>query len=143
VTATGGSSEFFGPYVLNVGCNSAFITYADNSGFVTSVAKSVGASTSSAYTFKLPTATQSYCSPQSTEIIKSDGTEWSGDAKLTGTGSQPKTVFDLVSTANPETISFKVKTTYPGSFTHTSATASITISCSNSYDISAAAATSP
>jgi hypothetical protein len=61
VTAAGGSSEFFGPYVLNVGCNSAFITYADNSGFVTSVSKSVGASTSSAYTFQLPTATQSYC----------------------------------------------------------------------------------
>ncbi len=61
VTAAGGSTEFFGPYVLNVGCNTAYVTYADNSGFVTGVAKSVGASVSNAYTFQLPTATQSYC----------------------------------------------------------------------------------
>jgi hypothetical protein len=61
VTAVGGSSEFFGPYVLNIGCNTDFITYADNAAFVTSVAKSVGESITNAYTFKLPTASQSYC----------------------------------------------------------------------------------
>ncbi len=121
VTAAGGSSEFFGPYVLNMGCNSAYVTYADNSGFVTSVAKSVGASLTSAYTLQQPTSTQSYCTPQSTEIVQTDGSAWSGDAKLTGTGSQPYTVFNLVSTTSPETINFKLKTTFPGSFTHTSA----------------------
>ncbi len=52
VSAAGGSTEFFGPYVLNVGCNTAFITYADNSGFVTGVAKSVGDSLTNAYTFQ-------------------------------------------------------------------------------------------
>ncbi len=57
VTAAGGSSEFFGPYVLNVGCNSAYVTYADNSGFVTNVAKNVGDSLSSAYTLQQPTST--------------------------------------------------------------------------------------
>jgi hypothetical protein len=89
VTARGGSTEFFGPYVLNVGCNIAFITYADNSGFVTSVSKNVGDATASAYTFGLPTYSQIYCTPQSTAIVKTDGTAWSGDVKLTGTGSEP------------------------------------------------------
>ncbi len=57
VTAAGGSSEFFGQYALNVGCNSAYVTYADNSGLVTSVAKSVGDSLASAYTLQQPTST--------------------------------------------------------------------------------------
>jgi hypothetical protein len=52
-------------------------------------------------------------------------------------------VFDLVSTTNPETINFKIKTIYPGSFSHTSAQASIAITCGSSYDISSAAATTP
>ncbi len=56
VTAAGGSSEFFGPFVLNVGCNTGYVTYADNSNFVTSVAKNVGDSTSGVYTFHLPTS---------------------------------------------------------------------------------------
>ncbi len=139
----GGSSEYFGPYVLNVGCNTAYIAYADNSEFVSNVAKSVGSPTTGSYTFKLPTSAQSYCTPQTTEIVKTDGTAWSGAAKLTGTGSSPKTVFDLVSTTNPETFSFKVKTLYQGSFTHISATATITISCGSSYDITSAIATTP
>jgi hypothetical protein len=128
---------------LNVGCNSAYVTYADHSSFVTSLAKSVGASTSSAYTLQQPTSTLSYCTPQSTEIVQTDGSAWSGDAKLTGTGSQPYTVFNLVSTTSQETINFKLKTTFPGSFTHISAQATITISCGSSYDISSATATTP
>jgi hypothetical protein len=52
-------------------------------------------------------------------------------------------VYNLVSTTNPETINFKLKTTYPGSFSHTSAEITITISCGSSYDISAATTTTP
>ncbi len=55
VGAQGGSSHFFGPYVLNVGCNNAFVTYADNAAFVSSVSKNVGDATSSVYTFSQPT----------------------------------------------------------------------------------------
>jgi len=104
-----------------VGCNTAFVTYADHPDLVTSVAKSVGDATASAFTFNLPTHTQTYCSPQSTELVQADGSAWSGAAKLTGTGSEPQTVFNLVSTAGEETINFKVKTTFPGSFTQVSA----------------------
>jgi hypothetical protein len=89
ITASGGATTFKGPYVLNIGCNTAYVTYADHSSFVTSVAKKVGDSPTSAYTLQQPTSTKSYCTPVSTEIVQTDGSAWSGDAKLTGTGSQP------------------------------------------------------
>ena len=51
VTALGGSSAFFGPFVLNVGCFVGSVTFADNSFLVTIVNKFVGDSLTNAYTF--------------------------------------------------------------------------------------------
>ena len=87
VTADGGSSAFFGPYTLNVGCANSYVIYQDNAAFVTSVSKLVGDDKTAVYTFQLPTADRAYCLVQSTEIVNSDGLTWSGDPKLSPTGT--------------------------------------------------------
>jgi hypothetical protein len=69
VSAAGGSSAFFGPYQVKVGCFSDSVTFADNAAFVTSVSKNVAESTASAYTVANPTATLSYCVVTSNEIV--------------------------------------------------------------------------
>jgi hypothetical protein len=89
VTANGGSTAFFGPYTLNVGCSNDYVTYADNAAFVTSVSKLVGDDKASVYTFELPTTDRAYCQILTTEIVNADGSTWTGDAELSPTGSQP------------------------------------------------------
>lgn len=144
MTANGGSTAFFGPYTLNVGCSNDYVTYADNAAFVTSVSKLVGDDKASVYTFELPTTDRAYCQILTTEIVNADGSTWTGDAELSPSGSQPYTVFDLVDNDVANVINFKIKTTFSGSFTHTSAQSTITLTCGSSYPISAASTpTSP
>ena len=148
VSDSGGSSSYFGPYILNVGCFSGSVSFADSvtPAFVLTVNKLVGDSLTSAYTMNSPTSNRAYCTVVSHAIVNPDatGTTWTGAAKLTGSGSQPFSTFDLVSTSVVETVSFKVKTTLTNSLTHLSAQAQIVISCGSNYPITETSAlTSP
>jgi hypothetical protein len=89
VSALGGSNNYFGPYVLNVGCFAGAVSYSDSGSLDTNLPLSVGAATAGAYTFANPTATRSWCTPVTNTIVQNDagGTAWSGSAKLTGSGS--------------------------------------------------------
>jgi hypothetical protein len=118
VTVSGGSNKFFGPYEVKVGCYAGSVTYSDAGDLVTSPTKYVGQALTSAYTFKNPVPSQSYCAVVSNVIVKTNGNTWTGADKLTPQGSQPHIVFDLVSTSTVETFSFKMKTTFPNSMTH-------------------------
>ena len=123
---------------MNVGCFSGSSTYADASNLVTSVSLWVGDSTSNVYTFSNPTSTRSWCTVLSNDVVQTSGAAWSGAAKLTGSGSQPYTSWNLVSTVNPETVSFKMKTTFTNTQLFTStASISILIACNSNYAVSA------
>ena len=137
VSALGGSYAWFGPYTLNIGCFAASVTYTDNAAIVTAVTKNVGFPVTSAYTFAVPSITRVWCILLTNDIVTNAGTAWIGAAKLTGTGSAPKTVYDLVSTQAVETITFIVKSTYTNSMTHLSPVVTIQIICGNSYEVSA------
>jgi len=50
-------------------------------------------------------------------------------------------VFDLVDTINPETITFKVKTTFTNNLEHLSPLITATVSCDNNYIITEVAGT--
>ena len=109
VTA-GTTLTFFGPFVLNIGCTAESLTFTDSSTFVTVVNKYVGDSTANVYTMNNPTPSPSYCSFIDNEIVNDDatGTTWTGTVKLTGSA----TTMALVTTANVETINFKVKSRF-------------------------------
>jgi hypothetical protein len=63
VTASGGSTAFFGPYILNVGCFAGHTTFSNSGSFSTSgVSKLVGDSVASVYTLEQPTTSHAYCS---------------------------------------------------------------------------------
>ena len=127
VSADGGSFAWFGPFSLNVGCFSGSVTFGDSSSLITSKTITVGGDTTNAFTFENPTFTRSWCSPLTNTIVKTDGSDWTDPAKLTSSGSQPVTSYNLVSTAAAETFSFKIKTSFPGSMTHLSSTITISI----------------
>jgi len=59
VTANGGSSQFFGPHELDVGCSRA--VYTDSPSFVTSVSVPVGNDGIGFYTVFEPAASISWC----------------------------------------------------------------------------------
>jgi hypothetical protein len=142
VTETlGGATKYFGSYTVNVGCFAGTVTFSNHGSLVTSVAKWVGDSTSGVYTFSLPSSTKSYCGIVSNAIKTSSGAAWSGPAKITPTGSQPYTGYDLVSTTNPETVSFLIATTFTNSMLHNSAVVSIAITCNSNYVISESTST--
>ncbi len=88
VSAQGGSTAFFGPYTLNIGCFTGVVTFADHSSLVTTVDKWVGDSTSTVYTFNLPTSTLSFCDVQTNSLVNLDGSTYT-TGLLIGTGAQP------------------------------------------------------
>jgi len=75
--------------------------------------------------------------------VASDGSSWSGDAKLSPQGSQPHTVFDLVSTSVEDLFTFKVRTYFPGDMSHLSPLATVTIGCLSTYTITQGAFVDP
>lgn len=87
MASSGGSYAWFGPYTLSVGCYSGSVTYADAGSLVTNHPLSVGAATANAYTFANPTYSRSWCTPQTNEIVQTDGTAWAGTVRLTGSGA--------------------------------------------------------
>ena len=55
-SAQGGSSAFFGPYNLDVGCTISSVTFTDSASFSNvGITKIVGESTAAVYTFSNPT----------------------------------------------------------------------------------------
>jgi len=139
VTAYGGSTAWFGPFSLDVGCTTTSVTFTDNPAFVTDVPVYVGDSPLDVYTLAEPTSSRVYCTIKQHEIVNTDGTAWSGSPQMgstVGCLSQPCTVFDLIQTTNPpEVITFKILTTWD-SRTHLSPAATITITCSPNYVLS-------
>jgi hypothetical protein len=82
VTALGGSYDFFGPYVLNVGCFDPIVTYSDHASFVSTLALAVGDSSIGVYTLMQPSSTRSWCIISQNTIVNPDQSAWSGAAKL-------------------------------------------------------------
>ena len=125
-----------GPYNLYVGCISSSIVFTDNANFNTSVAIPVNGNTTQVYTFIPPALSLSYCVIAKNEIVDIDGENWNGPAKLVNTTNcmtDPCYIFDLVSSAMPEYIQFRVKTTTTGGVTHLSPTATISIATIFTY----------
>jgi hypothetical protein len=82
--SAGGSSGYFGPYVMQTGCYAAIATYTDSPSLVTTRTISQNDLTN-AYTFALPTvtdSTRSWCTAVSTVIQDSTSA-----SRLTGQGS--------------------------------------------------------
>lgn len=135
MSAYGGAFAFFGPYELNIGCAAESVTISDSSTFSNSgVPKLVGDSVDGVYTFSPPTTSQTWCTIISNEVVDADGTTPS--TKLANCGSQPCTVFALVDTIHPETLTFKIKTSIPGGRTHLSPLVTTTVSCGSAYSLS-------
>jgi hypothetical protein len=114
VQALGGSSTSHGPYKIQNGCTAQAISYSAAAGFSnTGTTTNIGGSGVGVYTFAPPTTNFTYCqTPVDNTAVEVDGTTPS--TKMTCT-SQPCTSFNMISTTgNPETVSFKVKSTYTG-----------------------------
>jgi len=69
VSALGGSSAFFGPYTLIVGCASGSVTFSESNSFTNTASKTVGDSTASAYTFSPPNLSTEFCTITKNEIV--------------------------------------------------------------------------
>ena len=140
LTAKGGSIGYHGPYTLEVGCTATSFTHVDQNPFNNNgVAKYVGDSTASVYTFVNPTTSLAWCQSIQNVVLKSDGVTASD--KLNNCASQVCQVFSLVDTINPETVTFKIKTTFTGSLvTHLSPLITTVITCSAAYTITEVAA---
>jgi hypothetical protein len=87
VTALGGSTEFFGPFVMNVGCFAGAVSYTDSTSLVTSVSKSVGDSLTAAYTFSFPTTNRVWCTVLQNVIVATDGSAWTDTVRFNEQGS--------------------------------------------------------
>ena len=135
ITASGGSTASFGPYYLDVGCTATSFTIADDASFATSGNnKWVGDAVANVYTLSYPpVATKSYCVITSNIALKSDGV--TASTKVINCASQVCTIFDLADTINPETITFKIKSTFTNSFEHVSPEVTVTATCNNNYVI--------
>jgi hypothetical protein len=104
-----------------VGCTSESHTITDNSSFTGLISLAVGASSSNAYNFSMPYSSLSYCNVTKNEIVSTTGLQISAQAlqllpskTLCKDSSVVCSNFDLVSTALPELIQFKVKSTFNG-----------------------------
>ena len=69
------------------------------------------------YTFVSPTIARAWCTITSNEAVDSDGSTLSTKVNCV---SQVCSVFDLVDTNNPETITFMIRTTVTNGITHNS-----------------------
>jgi len=122
-----------------IGCFTESVVFNDNPSLDLSKPMNVGDSTTGAYVFALAVSSRSWCSTELTEIIQTNGNAWSGTIRLSGSGSQPYTTYDLNSNTDVysgETINFKVKSTFTNQMTFNSADLSIVITCTNTYTIS-------
>jgi len=110
VTATGNANAYFGPYQVKVGCFADSLTFIDSLTFVTLVNKNVADATAGVYTMNNPTPSLAYCVFIDNVVVNNDatGTSWTGTVKLTGSA----TSMSLVTSANAETINFKIKSRY-------------------------------
>ena len=116
VTAMGGSQKFFGPFNLNVGCTSGTLQLTDNPGLVISQPLSVGDSTLSVYNFSAPISNLAWCVLEKVDVLDAAANLWTGPAKLIRSascrGNPGCTTFDVNSTALPDYIQFKLRSTF-------------------------------
>jgi hypothetical protein len=71
----GATTEYYGPYYLDVGCTSTAVSVADSTSLDTAATTlNVGSSTSNFWYFNYPTTGRSYCSAISNYIRENDGT---------------------------------------------------------------------
>jgi hypothetical protein len=98
--SNGGSSAYFGPYTLHIGCTTSLVTLADSSSLNTNPRVAVGSSTANAFEFVAPDTGYTWCANTQNEIVNPDatGTPWASDVVLTSSNS-PATQFNLLSTS--------------------------------------------
>jgi hypothetical protein len=143
--SNGGSTGYFGPYYLDVGCNfrtaqfTTSVVYADSGSLTTNVNLYVGDSVANVYTLVEPTSTLAWCTTKTNTIVNTDGTSWSGSAMVgstTGCSAQPPscTVFSLVSTTYHLIVPFKILTTFDN-LSHLSQQLTFTITCASTYSV--------
>ena len=138
VGASGGSKAMFGPFYLDVGCTSTSVNLQQSGSFSTSGNnKWVGDSTANAYTLVIPVLSpaRSWCvHTNSVPVEVSDGT--TPAAMMAVPSSQPATVFALANTIMPQTVTFKILSTFTNGHQFLSSAVSLTISCGNMYTMS-------
>ena len=95
VSAWGGSTAYFGPYTLNVGCFDGTVYIMDDGLFLTSMQVYVGNSATSVYTYKPPYSDVEYCIILSNEVVGLDEGPWVGTPQMIPTGSPPYTIYSI------------------------------------------------
>jgi len=95
----GQSTDFFGPFYLYIGCTVGSESFTDHNSLIVTAHQWVGSTPASIWTHYQPYTIRSWCWTQNNYIMYTDGTTWTGTAEILPTGSQPHTVYDLVTTA--------------------------------------------
>jgi hypothetical protein len=141
ITADGGSTAWFGPYTLDVGCTATSVTFSNSGSFDNTmgnywVANSV--SVTDGWTMYNPTSSLAYCVVTSNEPVETDGT--TASTKLNACGSQPCTNTFRPKNTNERLVpyNFKIKTTFTNGLTHVSPQVSVNFYCNghNAYPVS-------
>lgn len=91
-SSNGGSTDYFGPYTVHVGCTSSSVAFTDSGSLITAQRRYVGEALTSAYVLSVPIlvpTTRTWCLNTQNEIVNNDagGTTWTGSAKLTPNGA--------------------------------------------------------
>ena len=130
--------------------SSSSVTFTDATNFVSTVNINVGDLFANIYTFNVPTASSpasAWCAITKNEIFETNGTPYGGTihdgSKIAqcASGSPTCTSFSLATSfgtnVSPQTVSFKVKSTWTNGLEHVSPQADIIITCSGNskYEI--------
>ena len=84
VLTNGGTSAYFGPYELRIGCSDGNVVYNDAAAFDVDQPVAVGDSPIGVYSLVIPTSTRSWCAPLAHYIVNpdADGTDWTPPQKM-------------------------------------------------------------
>jgi hypothetical protein len=105
------------------------------------VHKWVGDSTIDVFTFAYPTSNRAWCTLETTEVVKTDNSAWTGTVRLTGhtnsagAGAQPFQKFNINSLIAEEVLQFVVKSTFTNNQIKYSPISTITVECGSTYTI--------
>jgi hypothetical protein len=108
----------FGPYSLDVGCTETSVHLSESPDFKRQgKTLFMGESGNNFYTFIPPVLTplRPYCVPETSIAVNSNSITFEPNPKVY-CSAQPCTLFALYNTFEPETISFKILTTFTGGF---------------------------
>jgi hypothetical protein len=108
-SSDGGSTGYFGPYTLRIGCTTDIVSFTDSLTLIDTTNIPVGDSLLSAYQFYIPVlvpADRVWCLNTNNAPVNAAGsfTSWSGTTMFTPTVGQPAYWHDIYSTTYPEII---------------------------------------